>query len=286
MKACSIALITLALNVQSNVSASIFHFLPFMDPVIDEASQPLTIAPPFQYSFCLSSYGCMNRGRTNGFARSIQTCEKSVIYSTGRDSTMSFESSVADYPDGASRESNPMKVRLIEEVEREDVRSTQLESLLDAFQSAVDEKEQVIKLESDILNEIREIKKKVVDEFILRELNAAIDEKSRLIEIEKGICMEISAVSSSLATQIYETKQKIVELQKVVNVLPDAIEKSGGSTEAYLMLLKSSLEVRRCDLCRCVTATFHVAIDIEEKPKNSVLTCVYINTGGVSYNFS
>ena len=248
MKACSIALITLAFNVHSNVSSSLLHFLPFMHLVVDEASHTTTSPNScsfFQYSFCLSSYGCLNRGRTNGFARSIQTCEKSVVYSTGRDSTMSYESSVADYPDGASRDSNPMKVRLMEEAEREDVRSTQLESLLDAFQSAVDEKEQVIKLESDILNEIREIKKKVTDEFILKELNAAIEEKGRLIEIEKGICVEISDVSSSLATQIYETKQNVVELQKVIDVLPDAMEKSGGTTEAYLMLLKSSIEVRR-----------------------------------------
>lgn len=198
-----------------------------------------------QYSFCLSSYRYTKRGLSNSFVRSTKTCEKSVVYSSGRDSTMSYETSVTDYPYGASRDSNPMKVRLIEEVEREDLRSTQLESLLDAFQSAVEEKEQVIKLESDILNEIKEIRAKVTDPFILIELNSAVEEKSALIEIEKGICMEISAVSSSLATQIRETQQKMVELQKVINVLPDAIEKSGGTTEAYLMLLKSSIEVRQ-----------------------------------------
>lgn len=136
-----------------------------------------------------------------------------------------------------------MKARLVEEVAKEDMRATQLESLLEAFQSAVGEKEQLIILESQILSEIREVKTKVTDEIILNELSAAIEEKSRLIDAERAICKEISAVSSSLASEVNETREKIAELQKVIDVLPEEANAIVGAMEDYQTLLKSSIEV-------------------------------------------
>lgn len=177
---------------------------------------------------------------------SAQTAKKGAFYSKSSakvGNTLS-NSNNAESNNVVTKDVFPMKARLIEEVAKEDLRAVQLESLLEAFQSAVGEKEQLISLESQILSEMREVKKKVVDEVILNELTAAIEEKSRLIDAEKGICKEISAVSSSLASEVFETRAKIVELQKVVDVLPKEANAIVGAMEDYQMLLKSSVEVR------------------------------------------
>lgn len=133
---------------------------------------------------------------------------------------------------------NPMQIRIADEAAKEEVRAVQLESLLEAFQSAIDEKEQLIGLETEILNEIKEVRTKVNDNAILSELNIAIEEKSMMIEEEKNTCKEVSAVSSSLATEIASTREKIAKLQSVV-----ALFVAEGE-EDYQMLLKSSIEVR------------------------------------------
>lgn len=176
-----------------------------------------------------------------------QTAKKGAFYSkeSGAKGGKTLSNVVsAESNNVVTKELFPMKARLIEEVAKEDLRAVQLESLLEAFQSAVGEKEQLISLETQILSEMREVKRKVTDEVILNELTAAIEEKSRLIDAEKGICKEISAVSSSLASEVLETKAKIVELQKVVDVLPKEANAIVGAMEDYQMLLKSSIEVR------------------------------------------
>lgn len=188
---------------------------------------------------------------------SAQTAKKGAFYSkdgsradvgsTGS-TTVSAESNIV-----VTKELIPMKARLVEEVAKEDLRAVQLESLLEAFQSAVGEKEQLITLETQILSEIREVKTKVTDEIILNELNAAIEEKSRLIDAERAICKEISAVSSSLASEVIETREKIAELQKVVDVLPEEANAIVGAMEDYQMLLKSSIEVSHNDCKPCLS---------------------------------
>lgn len=141
-------------------------------------------------------------------------------------------------------EANPLKIRLMEEVTKEDIRALQLESLLEAFQSAVDEKEQLIVLESVILEDIREVKLKVDDEIILKELTNAIDDKRRMIDSEKVICKEITAVSVSLAKEILETRNKIEKLQNFVATFPENFGNDGKEgAQSYEMLLQSSIEV-------------------------------------------
>jgi altronate dehydratase len=175
-----------------------------------------------------------------------QTAKKGAFYSK-EGSRVDVSNAGSNTVSAESNNVNPMKARLVEEVAKEDMRAVQLESLLEAFQSAVVEKEQLITLETQILSEIREVKTKVTDEIILNELNAAIDEKSRLIDAERGICKEISAVSSSLASEVNETREKIAELQKVVDVLPEEGNAIGGAMEDYQTLLKSSIEVSHVD---------------------------------------
>ena len=161
-------------------------------------------------------------------------------------STVLTSATIEDGVEGtkASFETNIMKTRLMEEVIKEDVRAIQLESLLEAFKSAVDEKEQLIALESNILADIKDVKSKVNDETVLNELSNAISEKSRLIDGEKGVCKEITAVVISLAAEISETRNKIAELQEVVATTPDRIEGDGGEgSQDYQKLLQSSIEV-------------------------------------------
>ena len=161
-------------------------------------------------------------------------------------STVLTSTTIEDVGGGpkASFETNLMKTRLMEEVIKEDVRAIQLESLLEAFKSAVDEKEQLIALESKILADIKDVKLKVSDETMLNELSNAISEKSRLIDGEKGVCKEITAVVISLAAEIFETRNKIAELQKVVATTPESVEGDGGEgAQDYQKLLQSSIEV-------------------------------------------
>lgn len=191
------------------------------------------------------------RGGTSLFAQDAMTSKKSAFYTKPSASSDGISNAAIPAESNPvvtiSKEMNPMKSRLVEEVTKEDVRAIQLESLLDAFQSAVEEKEQLITLETQILSEIRDVKKKVNDETMLSELNVAIDEKSRLIDAERAICKEISAVSSSLASEIDETRDKIVRLQNVIDALPDAVDATSAAAAVdYQSLLKSSIDVSPC----------------------------------------
>ena len=136
-----------------------------------------------------------------------------------------------------------MKTRLVEEIIKENDCITQLQSLLDVFQSSVDEKEQFIATQSEILAEMNDVKMRVKDESILFELNSAILGKARIIEDESGVSKEISGVSSSLSSEINETRLKIAELQAVVDALPDSDDGNTVAAKDYQMLIKSSIEV-------------------------------------------
>lgn len=145
----------------------------------------------------------------------------------------------------AVKDVNPFKSRLLEEAMKEDVRAIQLESLLEAFQSAVDEKEQLNKLANVILSEMRDLKMKVNDDVILMELDNAIDEKCKQIDAEQAVCSQITTVSTQLATEISNTRIKISELQKTLDNFPETEEGDNSErVQYYQTLLRQSIEVK------------------------------------------
>ena len=194
-----------------------------------------------QTSFYHSSHALTKRSRSGISALDESTYKKSAFYSRGGASKTALE---IDSINVMTVQINPMKTRLVEEINKENVCTAQLESLLDVFKSAVDEKEQFITAQSEILAEMKDVKIRVKDESILFELNSAILGKARIIEDETGICKEISGVSSSLLSEINETRLKVAELQAVVDALPDNDDGNTVAANDYQMLLKSSIEVR------------------------------------------
>lgn len=136
-----------------------------------------------------------------------------------------------------------VKIRLGEEVEKEEQRALQLETLLDAFKSALDEKDQLVVIELEILSQMNDVIKKISDLSMINELEISKNVKNNLIEIERNICDAIRSITDSLALEISQTRMKITELQKVVLSFPN------DSTAESLLLdyqlqLKSSLQVR------------------------------------------
>jgi hypothetical protein len=137
-----------------------------------------------------------------------------------------------------------MKSRLEEEMRKEDVRATQLESLLGAFQSAADEKQQLIVVEEGIYSQMTNVRERVSDAGILKELDTAIKDKNALIEDETSTCKEVSSVSSRLAIEISDTRENIAELLQSIGAFAELNEVSKGDLEGYQKTLKASIEVR------------------------------------------
>ena len=177
------------------------------------------------------------RSWTRLAAQDASASKKSAFYKRD-DASVELDSSNV-----ITKQFNPMKTRLVEEIIKENDCITQLQSLLDVFQSSVDEKEQFIATQSEILAEMNDVKMRVKDESILFELNSAILGKARIIEDESGVSKEISGVSSSLSSEINETRLKIAELQAVVDALPDSDDGNTVAAKDYQMLIKSSIEV-------------------------------------------
>ena len=75
-------------------------------------------------------------------------------------------------------------------------------------------------------------------------------EKLEFLQVEEATASD-PAQKFQLRKQIAEAKEKIAELQKVVDVLPEEANAIVGAMEDYQMLLKSSIEVshKACKPC-------------------------------------
>jgi hypothetical protein len=102
-----------------------------------------------------------------------------------------------------------------------------------AFQSAVSEKEQLITLESNILEQMNDIRSKISDANILQELDAATLLKIQFISDEQEIYTDISDVTRKLSNEVHQTRTKIINLQQVVD----------EDKKEFQIELKASIEV-------------------------------------------
>lgn len=140
---------------------------------------------------------------------------------------------------------------MLEEIEKESLRASQLESLLDAFQSAVTEKEQLITLEFNILQQMQDVSLKVTDESILTELDLAIQEKSTQIAAERQICVEITDVAAVLESEINASGTKMSDLRRSLDSsstsedLQSMAEWARARDERVLMLINQFNEITR-----------------------------------------
>lgn len=96
-------------------------------------------------------------------------------------------------------------------VDEEIQRAGQLESLLGAFRGAVVEKEELLSLELNILQQMKDVRSKITDEAILAELAIATTQKEVEIDAERMIVTEIGQCADQLTQEISASKAKVSE---------------------------------------------------------------------------
>ena len=136
-----------------------------------------------------------------------------------------------------------------EEARKEDLRVSQLESLLGAFRSAVSEKEQLISLEEGIRSQMMDVRDKgiVTDTAILAELQLATDEKTSQISVEKGIVQEIIQCADQLDKELSASRKKMGDLSQPSseNQLQEIMDWCRSRDERVLLLINKFDEVTR-----------------------------------------
>jgi hypothetical protein len=103
---------------------------------------------------------------------------------------------------------------LREEILKEDTRAAQLKSLYEAFQSAVEEKKELLALETGILAQMGDVRSTVTDASILSELEAVIAEKRKQIDAETAALHDISGVTAALAEEIAASSANVETLRQ------------------------------------------------------------------------
>ena len=153
--------------------------------------------------------------------------------------------------DATSETTGNHNTMILEEIEKETLRASQLEALLDAFQSAVTEKEQLIALEFNVLQQMQDVSLKVTDESILSELDIAIQEKSRQINAERQICVEITEVAAMLASEIAVSGTKMADLRRSMDssssddAMKSMVDWSRSRDERVLLLINQFNDITR-----------------------------------------
>ena len=169
----------------------------------------------------------------------------SVIPTTTPSASVPTISSVGVSPPSTSG----FKEQFEEEVRKEDVRISQLESLLGAFRSAVSEKEQLISLEEGIRSQMMDVRDKgiVTDAAILAELQLATDEKTTQISVEKGIVQEIIQCTDQLDKELSASRKKMSDVSQPSseNQLQEIMDWCRSRDERVLLLINKFDEVTR-----------------------------------------
>jgi hypothetical protein len=152
---------------------------------------------------------------------------------------------------------NSIKISIEDDVRLENIRVKELDGLLDLFYSIIDEKKQLISIEEEILAQMNEIRGKVSDS-LLPDLDSAIAEKNRIIDLERSTFKSISSLASSLAVDIYDSREMIEKAEIAISSLPELIDfnmKAANSDEA-ISTAKEETQLLQVLPCRYSTALF------------------------------
>ena len=136
---------------------------------------------------------------------------------------------------------NSKKEALLLDVKTEESRLTELDTLLDAFYSIIEEKEQIIAIEEELLSAVLGIRGKVSDS-LLTDLDTTSSDAIKMLEMERECCKNISLLASNLAVEIYDTKEMIAQTQKIVLSLPDFIDDDNSPLDSIKQ--KTYIEVK------------------------------------------
>jgi vacuolar-type H+-ATPase subunit I/STV1 len=124
------------------------------------------------------------------------------------------------------------------EINIETNRLKQLEKLYQTFIETLIYKKTLLQSECNVLQQMKDVKEKILEKSILEQLENAVVKKDSLIKIEQDICKDINDCSNEINSEIDATRNKLVSLQNAMNALPPS-----GNASAYRSY--SWLEVER-----------------------------------------
>ena len=149
------------------------------------------------------------------------------------------------------RELSVLRDRIQSEKDEESDRYNKLQSLSVNFNNVISDKEELIKRETGLLQEMNDLGTRINEKIILNQLNEAIDKKQNLISIESDILLDLQIGVKQVIEEIELTQSKLDRLQDLLNTLPsvddrDAVRQYGWlDVEALEKELLSNSEERQ-----------------------------------------
>ena len=125
---------------------------------------------------------------------------------------------------------NAVKSKSLEDMKIEDVRLTELDTLLDTFYGIIEDKEQLIALEEGILEEMLKERKTAL-ESDRANIDITAIEKRNMLELERICCKNISTLASSLAVEIYDTREMVAQTRSIVSSFPDFLDEDTAAID-------------------------------------------------------
>ena len=149
------------------------------------------------------------------------------------------------------RELSVLRERIQNEKDEESDRYNRLQSLSINFNKVISDKEVIIKRETGLLQEMNDLGTRINEKIILNQLNEAIDKKQNLISIESDIFLDLQVGLKQVTQEIDLTQSKLDRLQDLLKTLPspddrDAVRQYGWlDVEALEKELLSNSEERK-----------------------------------------
>jgi hypothetical protein len=132
---------------------------------------------------------------------------------------------------------NLVKTSILEDLRMEKSRIVELNSLLDTFYDIIDEKEQSISIHDDLLIQMHDNRGRISDS-LLHEFDNSSERQSAFLDSQRIMVRNISALSSSLALEIYDTGDMIKKSEEAIALLPDFMNSTKPDEEKSAHLLQ------------------------------------------------
>jgi hypothetical protein len=132
---------------------------------------------------------------------------------------------------------NLVKTSILEDLRLEKSRMDELNSLLDTFYDIIDENKQSISINDDLLIQMHDNRGRISDS-LLNEFDSSSEGQTALLDLQRIMVQNISALSSSLALEIYDTDEMIKKSEEAIILLPDFMNSIKPEEEKRANLLQ------------------------------------------------
>lgn len=120
---------------------------------------------------------------------------------------------------------NAMKAKSLEDMRVEEIRLEELDTLLDTFYSIMEDKEQLVLSEEEIIKEMLSNGSKSSESSGAESVGSGtLQEKTEMVELQRICCQNISTIASSLAVEIYDTREMMTQTRSIVFAFPDFVD--------------------------------------------------------------